>query len=69
MDRLTACLILRLLPGIGPITAQKLVHAYGSPEAIFDPQAKPIEAPSPHLIAILKQAGRIHKERNKSRKK
>ena len=52
MDRLTACLILRLLPGIGPITAQKLVHAYGSPEAIFDPQAKPIEAPSPHLTAI-----------------
>ena len=68
MDRLTACLILRLLPGIGPITAQKLVHAYGSPEAIFDPQAKPIEAPSPHLIAILKQAGRIHKKAKQIKK-
>lgn len=56
MDRLTACLTLRLFSGIGPITAQKLVHAYGTPEAIFQPETIPQENPTPHLLGILKQA-------------
>lgn len=35
MTRLEACLYLRLLPGIGPIRAHKLVTHFGSPEAVF----------------------------------
>ena len=53
MKRLTACLILRLLPGISPITAQKLVAAYGSPEAIFDSKAKPKERPTERFLTLL----------------
>lgn len=62
MNRLTACLTLRLLPGIGPITAQKLVHAYGSPEAIFLPGTLPKEAPNPRLLALLSQAASVQKQ-------
>lgn len=62
MKRLTACLTLRLLPGIGPITAQKLVAAYGSPEAIFDSKAKPKERPTERLLTLLGQASSFQGE-------
>jgi hypothetical protein len=45
MKRLTACLTLRLLPGIGPITAQRLMAADGSTEAIFDSKTIPNSQP------------------------
>lgn len=62
MNRLTACLTLRLLPGIGPITAQKLVHTYGSPEAIFDAEPHPEKVPNERLRKLLEKARSVQKE-------
>ena len=62
MNRLTACLTLRLLPGIGSITAQKLVHTYGSPEAIFDAQPHPEKVPNERLRKLLEKARSVQKE-------
>ena len=62
MNRLKACLTLRLLKGIGPITAQKLVIAYGSPEAIFDPNSIPNETPNARLKALIREAASLQKE-------
>ena len=62
MKRLTACLTLRLLPGIGPITAQRLVAAYGSPEAIFDSKPIPEQPPNERLLTLLRKGSRVQKE-------
>ena len=39
MTRLEACLLLRLIPGIGNIRSRKLVEHFKSPEAIFEGDA------------------------------
>ena len=62
MDRLTACLTLRLLPGVGPITAQKIVQAYGSPEAVFQPDAFPQPPPNARWKQLLQQAEDLQDE-------
>ena len=62
MKRLTACLILRLLPGIGPITAQRLVAAYGSPEAIFDSKTIPEQPSNERLLTLLRKGSKVQKE-------
>lgn len=40
MNRLEACLYLRLLPGIGPVKEQKLLNHFSTPEAIFEASDK-----------------------------
>ena len=62
MNRLNACLTLRLLKGIGPITAKKLVTAYGSPEAVFDSNSIPKESPNARLKALIREAAAVQEE-------
>ena len=62
MNRLKACLTVRLLNGIGPITAQKFVIPYGSTEAIFNPNSIPNETPNARLKALIREAGSLQKE-------
>ena len=73
MNRLKACLTVRLLNGIGPITAQKFVIPYGSTEAIFNPNSIPNETPNARLKALIREAGSLKKRwkplQNGSKKK
>jgi len=62
MKRLTAFLTLRLPPGIGRITAQRLVDAYGSPEAIFDSKTIPEQLPNERLLTLLRNGSKVQKE-------